>query len=163
MRAYSFVRLVVRAVAVATLCGLASSPAGAPPPSSNSRVNFVINGAVNAAARVGNTLYIGGSFNRIAPSTNATGSLVAVNPGTAGVIPGRVPLVVGGDVLAMIPDGSGGYYIGGGFDRVGATRQPNLRRLDASGQLVPGFVPDIGQVRALALADEPTQGAVSIR
>ena len=62
---------------------LAASQAGAQPPSSDSRINVVINGAVNVATRVGNTLYLGGSFSRIAPSTNAVGSLVAVNPTTA--------------------------------------------------------------------------------
>jgi hypothetical protein len=133
------------------LCALAASPADAQL-SSNSRVNFVVNGAVNAAARVGNTLYIGGAFNRIAPSTNALGSLVAVNPSTSGVISGRLPLVVGGDITTILPDGSGGHYIGGGFDRIGSDRQPNLRRLDANGQLVPAFAPDMGVVRALALA-----------
>ncbi len=151
MRAYRFVRLLVRAFGIGVLCSIAASHADAQP-SSNSRVNFVINGTVNTAARVGNTLYIGGTFTRIAPSTNALGSLVAVNPTTAQAIPGRLPLVVGGDVVAMIPDGNGGYYVGGGFDRVGSNRQPNLRRLDASGQLVPGFVPSPGFVRALVLA-----------
>ena len=151
MHVYRFVRQLVPALGISVLCSIAASHADAQP-SSNSRVNFVINGTVNTAARVDNTLYIGGSFSRIAPSTNALGSLVAVNPSTAAAIPGRVPLVVGGDVTAIIPDGSGGYYIGGGFDRVGSDRQPNLRRLDASGQLVPGFAPNAGFVRALALA-----------
>ena len=131
---------------------LAASQAGAQPPSSDSRVNVVINGGVNVATRVGNTLYLGGAFSRIAPSTNAVGSLVAVNPTTGQVIPGRFPVIVGGDVAAMIPDGSGGYYLGGGFDRIGGVRQPNLRRLDSNGQLVPSFVPNSGFVRALALA-----------
>ena len=70
---------------------LAASQAGAQPPSSDSRVNVVINGGVNVATRVGNTLYLGGAFSRIAPSTNALGSLVAVNPTTGQVIPGRFP------------------------------------------------------------------------
>jgi hypothetical protein len=43
----------------------------------------IVNGAVNTTARVGNTLYIGGAFSRIAPSANALGSLVAVNPSSA--------------------------------------------------------------------------------
>jgi hypothetical protein len=150
MRAYRLVRLVW-ALGVAVSCSIVASHADAQP-SSNSRVNFVINGAVNAAARVGNTLYIGGAFSRIAPSANALGTLVAVNPSTAQVIPGRFPLVVGGDVTTLLPDGSGGYYIGGGFDRIGGDRQPNLRRIDANGQLVPAFVPSPGFVRALALA-----------
>jgi hypothetical protein len=131
---------------------LAVSQAGAQPPSSDSRINVVINGGVNVATRVGNTLFLGGAFSRIAPSTNAVGSLVAVNPTTAQVIAGRFPVIVGGDVVAMIPDGSGGYYLGGGFDRIGGVRQPNLRRLDSNGQLVASFVPNTGFVRTLALA-----------
>lgn len=145
-------RLLASVLGAGVALLLAASPSGAQPPSSDSRVNVVINGAVNVAARVGNTLYLGGSFSRIAPSTNAVGSLVAVNPTTGQVIPGRFPVIVGGDVLAMIPDGSGGYYLGGGFDRIGGVRQPNLRRLDSNGQVVPAFVPNSGFVRALALA-----------
>ena len=61
MRAYRFVRQLVPALGIGVLCSIAASHADAQP-SSNSRVNFVINGNVNTAARVGNTLYIGGSL-----------------------------------------------------------------------------------------------------
>lgn len=152
MRTRRYTRPLVRLLCFGVLSLIAASQAAAQP-SSNSRVNVVVNGTVNAAARLGNTLYIGGSFSRIAPSSNALGSLVAVNPTTGQVIPGRFPLVVGGEILAMIPDGSGGYYIGGGFDRVGPERQPNLRRLDAAGNLVAGFFGTPGNlVRAMVLA-----------
>lgn len=152
MREYRYARPLVRSFCVGVLSLMAASQAAAQP-SSNSRINVVVNGAVNAAVRIGNTLYIGGAFSRIAPSTSAVGSLVAVNPATGQVVPNRLPLLNGGDVNTMVPDGVGGYYVGGGFDRVGTERLPSLMHVNAAGQKEGAFVVfPSSSVRGLALA-----------
>lgn len=117
----------------------------------SSHVNFVINGPVNTAVRIGNTLYIGGSFSRIAPSSNGLGSMVAVNPATGQIVTGRVP-VIDDTINALLPDGSGGYYVGGFFEKVNGSNQANLIRVNAAGQRITTFNPGAGGVRALALA-----------
>src|SRR5215831_8448397 len=64
---------------------------------------WITDGPVNAVARSGNTLYLGGSFTSVGP---ATGGFVAVdrNTGNRDV---RFPQV-NGSVTAIAPDGVGG-------------------------------------------------------
>src|SRR5437879_673224 len=82
---------------------------------------YVTNGTVNAAVVSGNTLYIGGEFTQVGP---ATGGGVAIDEASG------APLVVSpsvtGIVLAVVPDGSGGWYIGGDFRAVGGVSRQNL-------------------------------------
>src|SRR6185503_20568494 len=72
------------------------------------------NSTVYAMAKSGNTLYIGGNFSQVGPPT---GSGVPVDPAT-GLPSGNFPRVTG-TVHAVVPDGSGGWYIGGDFTAVG--------------------------------------------
>src|SRR5687767_15995156 len=72
---------------------------------------FATDGQVNAAVVSGNTLYVGGTFRRVG---TAVGSGVPIHSGT-GDVSGAFPKVAGGGVFAVVPDGSGGWYIGGSF------------------------------------------------
>ena len=74
---------------------------------------WVTNGTVNATAFSGNTIYIGGTFTYVGPST---GSFVAIDSST-GTRDASFPKVAG-SVFAIVSDGSGGWFIGGTFTAV---------------------------------------------
>ena len=75
---------------------------------------WVANGPVTSVVRDGSTIYIGGNFNRVGP---ATGGGVPLDASTAAPL-GNFPKVAG-VVRAIVPDGSGGWYLGGSFTSVG--------------------------------------------
>jgi hypothetical protein len=85
---------------------------------------WVANGSVDAIARSGNTLYIGGLFNQVGP---ATGAGVPINAATGVPVPGFPK--VAGIVRAVAPDGSGGWFIGGFFSAVGGIPRANLAHI----------------------------------
>ena len=104
-----------------------------------------VNGTVGAVAVHGNTLYLGGGFTRIGP---ASGALVAVDPATGtATLP---PLLVDGTVYAIVPDGSGGIYVGGVFEHVQGQARVNAARIAGDGTLLP-WNPSAtgGEVRAI--------------
>ena len=85
---------------------------------------WMINGQVNEVVRNGNTVYIGGSFSYVGPRT---GSGVSVST-TTGEVNGQA-LQIQGEVFASAPDGSGGWYIGGNFDKVGNVNRKNFAHI----------------------------------
>jgi hypothetical protein len=110
---------------------------------------YVVAGYVNATARVGRTVYIGGEFSRIA---NRTGSAVVVPARGGSIEPVRAE-IAGGSVNAAVADGVGGWYVGGSFTTVGNTSSQGLAHLHADGTLDRIFAPPaLGEVKALALA-----------
>jgi outer membrane protein assembly factor BamB len=116
----------------------------APPLTVSSR--YVVVGA-GPISSVGNTVYVGG-VSRVAP---ATGAAVVVSTASRKAEP-VVPQVTGGSVQAAIPDGAGGWYIGGTFTSVGGVSRAGLAHLLSDGTLDTTFAPpELGQVRALAL------------
>src|SRR5262249_13270155 len=89
--------------------------ASAPVLAQTARSDFwITNGIVQAMARSGNTLYIAGDFTKVGP---ASGGGIPLDAST-GTPQTGFPQVAG-RVQVAIPDGSGGWYIGGGFDHVG--------------------------------------------
>src|SRR5262252_8169061 len=75
---------------------------------------FVPNSMVRSAVLSGNTLYIGGDFTRVGP---VTGSGVPIDP-QSGAPAAGFPVIVG-SVVCALPDGAGGWFIGGDFTMVG--------------------------------------------
>jgi len=90
----------------------------------------VTDGGVQAIAQSGGTIYIGGSFSVVCPYT---GGAVALDA-SSGVPVTGFPKVEG-PVLAIAPDGSGGWYIGGAFSRVGGLYRSCLAHVDAANQV----------------------------
>src|ERR1041385_2520138 len=85
---------------------------------------FVTNGPVEAVVRAGDTIYIGGRFDRVGPRTGPgveVGLDGSQHPGLP-EISGAGPSSLngsGGGLSAVAPDGFGGWYIGGLFTHVG--------------------------------------------
>jgi beta-propeller uncharacterized protein DUF5122 len=93
------------------------------------------------------TVYIGGHFTNVGVMT---GPFVPLDNDAGRAVPSDFPIVAG-RIAAVVSDGAGGWYIGGGFEQVGALRRRHLARILADGTVAADFHPDPnGQVNALA-------------
>lgn len=161
------IRAAVTAAATGLVAaGLVATPAVAAPPQDTvvaeapaATTPNVLNGAVRAVEQIGDTVYIGGNFTRVAaPGSNSgisqpylaafdapTGELRAsFSPDLDGIV----------NAIAAAPDGES-IYIGGRFNNASGTRSKSVARLDAetgdpvgSFDVAPlnGFVWDIALV-----------------
>jgi hypothetical protein len=135
-------------VAMAAVAGGHSTLRGDPLPASS--LNWIFDGPVRGTARLGDTLYVGGHFTRVAPASAAIGSAYAMSPSTGALVPGVFPRV-DGTVSAIEPDGAGGYYLGGDFLVPGAPQRTSLARVRSDGALDPAFAAALnGAVVAMA-------------
>ena len=89
---------------------------------------WITNGDVNSVFRAGSRIHLGGNFDQVGV---ATGSGVPLDPGTGARAAGFPK--VNGPVYAAVPDGAGGWYIGGDFTRVGDRSRHNAARILADG------------------------------
>jgi hypothetical protein len=144
---------VGRLFAFACYCMAVSQLRGQPAALSDPKFWFPA-GPVNAIVVTNNTIYLGGDFSYVGPRTGpvalfdqAAGGLQAAPPRINGT-PG-----VNGVVKAVVPDGSGGWFIGGTFTGIGTLAVTNVAHLK------PDLTPDAGwnanlvgsSVNALAL------------
>jgi trimeric autotransporter adhesin len=144
------------ATGLAALCLLAGNVAVNPPavadPAAVPAESWVTNGTVYAVRQVGNRIYVGGSFTQAGPNT---GFGVALDP-SSGVWSPAFPKI-NGTVLVAVPDGSGGFYIGGDFTRVGTRSRHNGARIipgaTAGTWEVGGWNPETDKpIRTIALS-----------
>jgi len=105
----------------------------------------VPNASVFATALSGNTLYIGGDFTLVGPST---GGFVPIDATTGSVLAG-FPKVTG-VVYDMVSDGSGGWFIGGAFTTVGGLARSNLAHVLANNTVSPWNPNSDSAVHAMA-------------
>lgn len=135
------------AALVLTIAGFGEARADAAVPST-AAPTYGADGAVSAITRLGNTIYLGGTFSNLGKQT---GGGAGLSPTTAAVDP-ALPYVVG-SVFAAVPDGSGGLYIGGSFSRVGRFARRNIAHILPNGTVDPAFNANANaQVTALALS-----------
>src|SRR5215211_305138 len=99
---------------------------------------FVTDGPVHAIAATKSAIYIGGFFDTVGPRT---GPGAGIDRPTGRTL--ALPPVAGGDELVSVavPDGSGGFFIGGDFSRVGSASRRNLAHILADGRVDPNFDP----------------------
>ncbi len=105
-------------------------------------------GATDQAA-----LYLGGDFDYVGPVTGHGVVLAAdpAQPGDDGLL--AFEPVVDGPIHAVVPDGSGGWFIGGEFFTVGGVDRSHLAHIRADGSVDPSWDPSPNApVRALAVA-----------
>jgi len=84
---------------------------------------YVTDGTVSAITILNNTVYIGGSFQKVGAPT---GGAVPIDATTGQ--PTWLPKVAG-SVYALAPDGAGGWYIGGSFTHVAGHPRVNLAHI----------------------------------
>lgn len=93
--------------------------------------SFVFDGEVNAIARGGDSVYIGGAFSK---QQAATGGGIAVAQAGTGDPDANFPQVVG-TVRVAAADGSGGWFIAGNFSTIGGQARDGLARIRGDGTL----------------------------
>lgn len=107
------------------------------------------NGRVTDIVAAGGRVYIAGGFDYVGPST---GYGVGVD-GTSGSRLSGAPLV-DGVVTAAVPDGSGGWFIGGSFTHVGGVYRPGAAQVTAGGKVTSWNPRPKGPVYAITLTDK---------
>jgi ubiquitin-protein ligase len=97
-----------------------------------------------------NIIYIGGSFNYVGPNT---GNGVGIDNSTGNTVSGFP--YVNGDIYAVVPDGSGGWYIGGEFTSVGGVVRNNIAHISADKSVDNSWNPNASSnIRALVLSPD---------
>jgi predicted small secreted protein len=105
-------------------------------------------GTVHTIVSKGDVTYIGGSFSYVGPDTGAG---VSISEAT-----GRLSLPslrVNYSINAVVPDGSGGWYIGGMFTRVGSVKRNRIAHILSDNSLDTSWNPNANdEVFALAVS-----------
>jgi PKD repeat protein len=110
-------------------------------------------GRVNAVARLGNRVYIGGDFTSVGGENRSY--LAAVNRTTGELDATWAPVASGiVDAIEVAPDGSV-IYVGGRFNNVNGVTRHRVAALDPVTGTVTAWNPDAGaKVRAIAATDD---------
>ncbi|MFN4993780.1 MAG: hypothetical protein ACK5FU_03920, partial [Bacteroidota bacterium] len=112
--------------------------------------NGGFNGAVFSLTKNNNNIYAGGEFSNYGPSRN-----YGIMTDTANGIIVNQPASVSqpnSTVFVSIPDGNGGWFIGGDFSQVGDSARQRVAHINAQGRVSSWRVRNCnGQVRALLL------------
>jgi hypothetical protein len=95
------------------------------------------NGEVYTIHRNGNTIYYGGDFNSAGYPSGSS----AIIDGSSGNSNISFPRVFG-TVNVTLPDGNGGWYIGGNFTRIGNYAIKNLAHINANNTVDLNFKPE---------------------
>jgi hypothetical protein len=106
-----------------------------------------INGTVKAMASMGDTLLVGGQFSLVGNFTESSGAPVIKR---TNLVNQNFPSI-NGEVWSAIPDGKGGWYIGGNFTNVGGVTRNNAARIDGNGNLLSWNPNTNGHVLAMQL------------
>ena len=141
---YAKVETTTTSTKKSTTTTLLSNEAGARP------TTLEFNGSVRTIATTADgTKYLGGEFTRIGLTSGQAVPLDAVTGKPS--VPG-FPIIGDGGVSAAAPDGSGGWYVGGDFQRASTLVKRFLVHVRADGTVDPAWnpVPD-GSVWAIAV------------
>jgi hypothetical protein len=106
-------------------------------------------GTVSAIARNGNTIYVGGFFTSVGPNTGGGAPLDRHTGAPLGAFPR-----VSGVVDVVLPDGDGGWFVGGSFAAVGGQARSNLAHILVDGRVAEWSPNPDGEVLALARTDQ---------
>ncbi len=110
------------------------------------------NGTVLDIEATASHVYVAGTFTKIRPYT---GSGAVVDATTSlPLISNTAAQAIKGWVHTAVPDGNGGFYVGGQFSTVGAVVRHNLARIKSDGTLDTSFNVQVdGTVWVLALSE----------
>ena len=113
---------------------------------------YVTSGPVNAAVLSGNTLYLGGAFTQIGPSTGGGAPIDSATGIAAASFPRVTAVGVPATVNCVVPDGARGWYLGGRFSSVGGLPRSNLAHVLANNTVSDWNPIANGAVRCMALS-----------
>ena len=116
---------------------------------SDQTVSFA-DGVVYGIAQVGSKVFVGGSFTKVGPGVRGAAGVVDVANATFG---SSFPDVAGA-VYSAVPDGGGGYYLGGDFSSVGGQPRSDLAQVDSTGSVTSWAPTADAPVRALAVGPD---------
>ncbi|MEL6562316.1 MAG: immunoglobulin-like domain-containing protein, partial [Bacteroidota bacterium] len=110
-------------------------------------LNFSVNSTLNTVAvdEANNITYVGGFFTRVNTASNG----VELDPVSA--LNSKDYPQPNGSVFASVSDGSGGYYIGGTFTKVGGYDRQYLAHINSVGEVTAWDPSPDNSVNALAL------------
>jgi trimeric autotransporter adhesin len=94
----------------------------------------VSGGTVSAIAKLGCILYLGGTFSAVGTAYSYGVPLDVV---TGVPNPNFQYKFINGRVRVAIPDGSGGWYLGGEFTKIGDFTRNRLAHISATGEVLP--------------------------
>ena len=106
-------------------------------PNSPRENTWVTDSGVNSIVTDGNTVYLGGDFTYVGPHTGG-----GVPISTSSGAPISPYFKVNGQVETVISDGSGGWYIGGSFTKVGEVERNNIAHILSDGSVNPDWNPN---------------------
>ena len=106
----------------------------------------------------GKTTYIGGDFTRVGPYTGH-GVPISVESGQS---MGTFPKVNDGTVLISIPDGQGGWYIGGTFSKINNLTRNKIAHTLQNGSVDPNFNPSFSGVGVNSLYLDSTRNLLYV-
>lgn len=130
-----------RLAAVAALVALlAWTRSGQADPADLSRLSWIFDGAVQTSARVGDVLYVGGTFEAVAPSASVVPPVYALAAGSGALAGPTFPFASQG-VAAVLQDGTGGYFLAGAVTVIGAATPAPLVHVLSDGTVDSGFTP----------------------
>lgn len=113
-------------------------------------------GTVKALAATGNTLYVGGSFTAFVPKVHPlAGSRGVVFTTPSGNADTLFPKFFGSSGLAaVVPDGQGGWYVGGGVESIGQNKRNLAARISSQGKVFDWQAPQgTERVQLIAATD----------
>jgi len=111
---------------------------------------WVTNGPVYTLARNETTLFLGGKFTYAGPPTGSG----LLTDGTTGALDNRMP-AVNGLIRCVVPDGAGGWYLGGDFTKIGGLPRNRLAHLLSDLSVDPAWNPDAdGAVYSLLISGQ---------
>lgn len=137
----------VGGIAAALLLGLAPAAYGSPPNVADPGLPATTS-AARAIASTGSDTFLAGVYG-IGPQTGAALGFDATSSAAV-----SLPVLAGGGVAAAVPDGAGGWYVGGGFDRVAGAVRNALVHVRSDGTIDQSFpqTDSEGFVASLALS-----------
>ncbi len=99
-------------------------------------VTQIPDGTVNATvAGAGTTTYVGGSFDTVGAPTGGSGLVPDTGTGSSVSLASATAGAANGGVTATVPDGAGGYFLGGSFTQVKGVQCPSLAHLLSDGSV----------------------------
>ncbi len=111
----------------------------------------ITDGPIDAIVNDGSAIYIGGHFSYVGPNTGG-GASVDLSTSSVNSSTPRVD----GTVYVAVPDGTGGWYIGGSFDLVGGILAQNIAHIKSDFSVDPNWNPyttsALGTVYSMALS-----------